>query len=341
MESSENTNSVHVNLNLTPEVSIIEFFDKFKFKNKEFIKSMDKLDELVDAHQITGEDIETLNGFNIKYDLISLPARDFRSQVAEMQKSIMESTLKEAFDRSMLFFGDTDPEDLSNYLNHYKIKFLQKGVKTEFMLDYISILEMNLNRFRSEYQMQVFFDHPIDLSSMFNIQRISFEAQYEPDLLIRKKIFVDAKTECELFCLGLSLTPLEESIYQEIITTCTKAIEVIDFHFQNSPQDVNSVNDNSPKYMPAAPRFRLAPKKKTDFIKIVSAMYDARMFETEDGYIASNKKEIMHEFGRMLGEDFELYSSFLTQAKMSEKKTFLKPFKEIEKKAEDYYDNEC
>jgi hypothetical protein len=201
METSENSNLANVSLNLTPEVSVIELFDKFNLKKNELIRAMDKLDELVGAHQITDDDIETLNGYDIKYDLIRLrlmaflrvnkrydikydlirlPARDFRSQGAELQKSIMESTMKEAFDRSMLFFGDTDPEDLKIYLNHYKIKFLQKGIETEFMLDYISILEMNLNRFRTEYQMQVFFDHPIDLSSRFNIQRISLEAQYEP-----------------------------------------------------------------------------------------------------------------------------------------------------------------
>jgi len=89
--------------------------------------------------------------------------------------------------------------------------------------------------------------------------------------------------------------------------------------------------------MPAPLRFRLAPKRKTDFIKIISAMFDARMFETEDGYIASNKKEILNEFGRMLGEDFERYSSFLSLAKNSEINTFMKPFKDIEKKAEEYY----
>jgi hypothetical protein len=137
MDSSEDTNSANVNLNISPEVSVIELFNKFNFKKNEFIRAMDKLDELVGAHQITDDDIETLNGFEIKYELIRLPARDFRSQGAELQKTIMESTMKEAFDRSMLFFGDTDPEDLKIYLNHYKIKFLQKGVETEFMLDYI------------------------------------------------------------------------------------------------------------------------------------------------------------------------------------------------------------
>jgi hypothetical protein len=90
MESSENSNSVHVNLNLSPEASVIELFNKFKLKNNEFIRAMDKLDELVDAHQITGEDIETLNGFDSKYGLIRLPDRDFRSQGTELKKWFLQ-----------------------------------------------------------------------------------------------------------------------------------------------------------------------------------------------------------------------------------------------------------
>jgi len=340
MESSESTNSANGILNLSPQVSVIELFNKFKFKNKEFIRAMDLVDELVDANQITGENIETLRGFDIKYDLIRLASKNFRSQWAEMQKSVMESTMKEAFDRSMLFFEDTDPENLNVYLNTYKMKFLRKGIETEFMLETISILEMNLNRFRMEYQMLVFFDLPIDLTSMFNIQRISLEAQYEPDLIIRKQIFFNTRAECELFCLGLSLTQPEESIYQEIITKCTKAIEVIESLIQNSTTAVSSVQENSSVYIPAAPRFRLAPKKKTDFIKIVSAMYDARMFETEDGYIACSKQEILNEFGKILGEEFKTYSVLLSKAKAAEKAVFMKPFKEIEKKGEEYYEKE-
>ena len=66
MESSEYSNSADIALNLFPEVSIIELFDMFKFKNKEFIRAMELVDELVDTHQITDEDIETLKEIDIK-----------------------------------------------------------------------------------------------------------------------------------------------------------------------------------------------------------------------------------------------------------------------------------
>jgi hypothetical protein len=84
-------------------------------------------------------------------------------------------------------------------------------------------------------------------------------------------------------------------------------------------------------------RFKLASKRKTDFIKLVSAMYDARMFETSDGFIASSKQALLNEFGKILNENFSAYSTTLSQAKNAEKESFMKPFKEISRKAEDYY----
>ncbi len=72
----------------------------------------------------------------------------------------------------------------------------------------------------------------------------------------------------------------------------------------------------------AESKFKLAYKKKTDFIKIISAMYDLRMFETKDGFIASSKQDIMTEFGRILDEDFSAYSTYLSMAKKSRKRCF-------------------
>lgn len=42
-----------------------------------------------------------------------------------------------------------------------------------------------------------------------------------------------------------------------------------------------------------------AIENKTDFIKIISAMYDCRMFKTIDGNIASNKKETYKNIRRV------------------------------------------
>lgn len=87
-------------------------------------------------------------------------------------------------------------------------------------------------------------------------------------------------------------------------------------------------------------KYRIAKNKKTDIVKIVSAMYDARLFVTADGFIASNKQEVMNEFGRLLGEDFGSYSTILSQSKNTELNSFLKPFKDLEKRAKEYFEKE-
>ncbi len=100
-----------------------------------------------------------------------------------------------------------------------------------------------------------------------------------------------------------------------------------------------NIHQNNQNYSVAS-KFRLAQKKKTDFIKILSAMYDNRMFETEDGYQASSKQELMNEFGRIVNEDLGNYSVLLSKSKNPEIDVFLKPFDTIRSKAEEYYNKE-
>ncbi len=66
-------------------------------------------------------------------------------------------------------------------------------------------------------------------------------------------------------------------------------------------------------------------------------MYDAKMFADADGNPLTNKQKMMEAFGEFLGDDFTAYSASLSQAKKNEEKTFLKPFKEIEKEALRYF----
>lgn len=85
-------------------------------------------------------------------------------------------------------------------------------------------------------------------------------------------------------------------------------------------------------------KFRIAKNKKTDFIKIISAMYDARIFETEDGFLASSKQAVFYELGKVFNADFSSYSTILTQSKETERRSFMKPFQNIAAKAEEYFE---
>ena len=95
-----------------------------------------------------------------------------------------------------------------------------------------------------------------------------------------------------------------------------------------------------PKPLPKAPVVvRPASKRKTDIIKIISAMYDNRMFANAEGKPHTNKQALMEAFGEFFGEDFTTYSTLLSQAKDKSPDLFLKVFDDIKKSAKQYYEN--
>ena len=85
--------------------------------------------------------------------------------------------------------------------------------------------------------------------------------------------------------------------------------------------------------------YKIAPDNKTDFIKVISAMYDCRLFETEGGKIASNKQRLIEEIGAFFNVDLKNYSTLLSKAKASSA-NFLDIFDKLKEKSENYYTSE-
>lgn len=85
--------------------------------------------------------------------------------------------------------------------------------------------------------------------------------------------------------------------------------------------------------------YKISDNKKTDFIKIISAMYDLRMFESIDGKYASNKKKLIEDIGVFFNTDIKDYSVLLSKAKSSSA-NFLDVFDQLKTKAEIYYEKQ-
>jgi DNA-dependent RNA polymerase auxiliary subunit epsilon len=86
--------------------------------------------------------------------------------------------------------------------------------------------------------------------------------------------------------------------------------------------------------------YRIASKRKTDVVKILSAMYDCRMFVDKQGKPITNKQELMEAFGEFFNDDLSTYSTLLTQAKNKDHDTFFKPFDQINRAITKYYEGE-
>jgi hypothetical protein len=214
----------------------------------------------------------------------------------------------------------------------YKAFFIKLGgFHFRAMIQIVDKLYLNLKELYSDYKRN---DNRFD--RYYNFEEFAEKGDEIVDLNDRKKFFTQAIHDCDKLCLSKRYFDNYGNECLAFISKCKKAIEIIDTEL-----DINkSEESNTTKNQSGYPKFRLVAKKKTDFIKIVSAMYDNRMFETGGGYLATNKQELMNEFGRIVGEDLSKYSSFLSLAKKAEKQTFMKTFKDIELKAEEYYDKE-
>jgi hypothetical protein len=82
--------------------------------------------------------------------------------------------------------------------------------------------------------------------------------------------------------------------------------------------------------------FKIASKRKTDVVKILSAMYDSKLFANADGQPATNKQELMEAFGEFFGEDLKAYSTLLSQAKDKNPDLYVKTFDDLKRSANDY-----
>lgn len=82
-------------------------------------------------------------------------------------------------------------------------------------------------------------------------------------------------------------------------------------------------------------QYKISESKKTDFIKIISAMYDCDIFETLEGKKASNKRELIKTLGHFFNTNIEDCSKFLSAAKNTN--NYMDIFNKLKDKGEEYY----
>ena len=80
--------------------------------------------------------------------------------------------------------------------------------------------------------------------------------------------------------------------------------------------------------------YRIAENHKTNFAKILSAMYELRMFEDDKGLIVSNKQKLISSIGRFFNVDYKNLPQLLNAAKQNGNYTEI--FDKLKEKAKDF-----
>lgn len=91
------------------------------------------------------------------------------------------------------------------------------------------------------------------------------------------------------------------------------------------------------KYSPCFGKYRIDKDRHTDIAKILSSMYEDRIFVTDDGFWASNKKEVMQQFGIAFRCNLSDYSTLISNSK-SKSKNYLAIFDKLKQHAQKYID---
>ena len=182
---------------------------------------------------------------------------------------------------------------------------------------------------------------PDSINNLINVYRAQWKGHIPKDIKKQCGSFIDAyedkqsplydvlhkAVDCELLGYGeihIILSRLDWIVV--ILDSIGERINALFEKWQSSTLIVDS--DSISQY-------KISEDKTTDFIKIISAMYDCRMFETIEGKVASNKKELIKTLGKFFNAKIDDYSPLLSAAKRNA--NYLDIFDKLKEKGESYY----
>ena len=333
----------------------------FKQTNKFFLDCLNLIKKIHENPEYSDEDFDIIEegvNFPLSYcdELYDRLKHKYCNNLEDIYYSLLDGTLHEAWILgNELFNTDIITDDKTKY-NSHKTKIFSNGEYVEELIDFVDSVFMNYklldmyfkkSKGESVYIPFVFDDgrgfcHILAPQANINvlIKQLNEMSNIDDKLLllenelIRMNIYMaENGTKMTFETEEFAATRIGQ--INDYIQSCKIYLDII----KNTaglkqtpieiPQKSNTKLDGR--------HFRIASKRKTDVVKILSAMYDCRMFVDAHNKPITNKQELMEAFGEFLGEDFKAYSTLLSQAKDKDRAIFLRPFDEITSAIKKYY----
>jgi len=315
-----------------------EVIDEYKKVNLVHLQTMERIDKIILNNEVTDEDSDYFEELDLSFSKMELDRKSINLNGEEITESILHATLIETYNKSKIFFGNNDVYQWKVKEKEYKAFFIKLGQHVQLMISTVGRLYTFqtdiFKAFDTNYKKYNSFSEVCDFDALL------YEAEKISDLTQRRLLILNMYVGARKLYLHMTEDRKTESLqteYENFIKKCEEYLELIDFQIDNASKS-NSMEVQQPLVSALIPSstFKLAPKKKTDFIKVISAMYDAKIFVGEDGKAAANKQELMVAFGNLLNDDFSKYSSSLAQAKSGSETLYMKTFETLSEKAMDY-----
>lgn len=302
-----------------------------------YTKFLNKLLEIENADHIAVSDVEQLDAIELYYVERRLADSLFSKMGEDIQQNVYLATLQDVVVQIKTYLGWKEDVYPSEKMKQLRVKALRWNVEPGQLLYLIDRFEYFSNQLIRDYNQVTSFEYD-ERPSRFSFSKLNHEALKIRDLIQRRSFFVEAKIKANRELIEMSGGDSKKDDCKQYIDKCLQSIELTDYEISQQHHILPiQVKADIHELKPINSSIHPSTKKKTDIIKILSAMYDAKMFADADGNPLTNKQKMMEAFGEFLGDDFTAYSASLSQAKSRDEKTFLKPFKEIEKEALRYF----
>lgn len=202
-----------------------------------------------------------------------------------------------------------------------------KDIEKEFMSNLTDYSPGSINALGGVYR-EYWKGHLAKCDDVLSISDAPFDPENDWYPFFHKAMKLNLFTGEEAFSIANNLEWIAlklNSITDDILGMLEK--------WQSSTQSKNNINLIEDETTSIASNYTIA--SKTDFIKIISAMYDCRMFQTIDGKIAANKQELIKALGKFFNTEIDDYSKLLSAAKNTN--NYLDIFDNLKQKGESYY----
>ena len=228
-----------------------------------------------------------------------------------------------------------DYERLIDYLCNYQwqnLRYLDKMV-LHYDVPTSPILELFLNRVHRQLDEANIFSYSFDYKKMrFKLLSDSYVQLIGlSDTKAKLSGFIGLDTEIKSVYFSKSFRDKGDDLLVQVEVQIQKLRNLLDLGLLPD----NPAKASVPKKTKSTSS--ISSKRKTDFIKIISAMYDSGIFVDSEGNPSASKQKLMEELGSFLNDDLSKYSASLSNAKDKGVDTFMKPFRDIDKEARRYF----
>ena len=285
----------------------------YKVLNASLIDVMDRFMDIQIQECVYAGDVKYLSKFNLTYTKrrIRKSRKDNLILNYDIFSNVLNSTLLDAYEKSILFFESNNLSKWDKKLNVLRECVIKNGGKyVAQMIELINILYANLRNLYLDFNVR---DDSFQANFDFNI---SLELSEECRDLAEKKAFWNWMIlNCNKMCLSSQIANVNKDEQEEFIRKCQKAIEIVDFEqklFDDSTASVTPVEVEppaSPKAIDAPITSESLPETDITLNRQFLALY-YMLNAIDNQSFSRNKSEIARFIQMITGKSYHnIYKS--------------------------------